>query len=83
MVAAWLILAVADAVPDVSLQVERLRTRMHTVNQAIWSYAEPGLEELRSSAELTGWLKENGFSVREGVADMPIAFVASYGSGKP
>jgi aminobenzoyl-glutamate utilization protein B len=56
---------------------------MQAVNRAVWSYAEPGLEEVRSSAELTGWLEENGFTVRKGVADMPTAFVASYGSGKP
>jgi aminobenzoyl-glutamate utilization protein B len=81
--ASWLLLALAEFVPGVSDRVEDLRPRMRAVNQAIWSYAEPGLEEVRSSAELIGWLKENGFAVREGVAGMPTAFVASYGSGKP
>jgi len=64
-------------------QVEQLRPRMSGVNQAIWRYAEPGLEETRSSGELMDWLRENGFSVRAGVAGMPTAFVASYGEGKP
>lgn len=83
MMATWLLLALAEAVPDVSSHVERLRPRMNAVNRAVWSYAEPGLEEVRSSAELIGWLEESGFTVSKGVADMPTAFVASYGSGKP
>ncbi len=53
------------------------------VNRKIWTWAEPGLEERRSSAELAGLLETNGFTVEMGVADMPTAFVASYGSGRP
>jgi aminobenzoyl-glutamate utilization protein B len=53
------------------------------VNQNIWSYAEIGLEETRSSKELAALLRANGFTVEEGVAGMPTAFVASYGSGRP
>ena len=53
------------------------------VNRKIWEYAEVGLEETRSSALLQGHLRESGFRVTAGVAGMPTAFVASYGSGKP
>lgn len=53
------------------------------INQDIWNYAELGLEETKSSARLVGELKQAGFRVKEGVADMPTAFVAEYGSGKP
>ncbi|HEY7699172.1 MAG TPA: amidohydrolase, partial [Vicinamibacteria bacterium] len=53
------------------------------VNQNIWSYAETGLEEVRSSKELIDLLKARGFTVEEGVAGMPTAFVATYGSGRP
>ena len=49
----------------------------------IWGYAEVGYKEQKSSALLQQTLKENGFNVQAGVADMPTAFVASYGSGKP
>lgn len=52
-------------------------------NQKIWSYAEIGLQEVRSSKELVDLLRANGFTVDEGVAGMPTAFVASYGSGRP
>ena len=63
--------------------IDDIHTRMLRVNQAIWSYAEPGLEETQSSQELQDWLSESGFSVRAGVAGMPTAFVASYGEGEP
>ena len=78
-----LLLAIAELKPEVISRVEELRPRMLAVNKAIWSYAEPGLEETRSAAELIGWLKEAGFTVREGVAGMPTAFVASHGTEKP
>jgi aminobenzoyl-glutamate utilization protein B len=63
--------------------IDDIHARMLQVNQAIWTYAEPGLEETRSSQELQDWLSESGFSIRAGVAGMPTAFVASYGEGEP
>jgi aminobenzoyl-glutamate utilization protein B len=49
----------------------------------IWEYAEVGFKENKSSSLLQNTLKENGFTVEAGVAGMPTAFVATYGSGKP
>ena len=49
----------------------------------IWGWAEPGYQEARSSKRVAGLLRDAGFIVKEGVADIPTAFVASYGSGKP
>lgn len=49
----------------------------------IWGYAEVGYKEQKSSSLLQQTLQSNGFTVQAGVADMPTAFVASYGSGKP
>ncbi|MHC4397034.1 MAG: amidohydrolase [Planctomycetota bacterium] len=53
------------------------------VKQRIWEVAELGFEEYESSRLLRELLAEHGFKVESGVADMPTAFVASYGSGKP
>ena len=53
------------------------------VNRNIWGYAETGLQETRSSQELIAVLEANGFQIERGVAGMPTAFVASFGSGKP
>ncbi|MBC7904980.1 MAG: amidohydrolase [Gemmatimonadaceae bacterium] len=49
----------------------------------IWDYAELGYKENKSSALLQSTLKENGFTVEAGIAGMPTAFVATYGSGAP
>ena len=50
---------------------------------SIWGFAEVGYKETKSSALLQKTLKDNGFTVQTGVADIPTAFVATYGSGKP
>jgi len=50
---------------------------------SIWDYAELGYKENKSTALLQNTLKENGFTVEAGVAEMPTAFVATYGSGSP
>jgi aminobenzoyl-glutamate utilization protein B len=49
----------------------------------IWDYAEVGYKEVKSTALLQKTLRDNGFTVKTGVADIPTAFVASYGSGSP
>lgn len=51
--------------------------------RTIWEYAEVGYQETRSSALLQEQLAAAGFIVDAGVADIPTAFVASYGSGGP
>jgi len=53
------------------------------ISDAIWSYAELGLQEYKSSALLAKTLEEEGFRVEMGLAGMPTCFVASYGSGEP
>ena len=49
----------------------------------IWKFAEVGYKEIKSSALLQLTLRDNGFYVQAGVAEIPTAFVATYGSGKP
>ena len=49
----------------------------------IWENPELSMQEYKSSKLLIDLLKKNGFSVESGVAGMPTAFIASYGSGKP
>ncbi|MDE3252879.1 MAG: amidohydrolase [Bacteroidota bacterium] len=58
-------------------------TDLKKIALQIWNFAEVGYKEVRSSALHQQTLRENGFAVQSGVADMPTAFVASYGSGKP
>ncbi len=56
---------------------------IQSVSLNIWRYAELALREFKSSRELIAYLESNGFRVEKGVAGMPTAFIASYGSGKP
>lgn len=53
------------------------------ISETIWSYAELPYEETKSAALLCDVLRKEGFTVTEGVAEMPTAFTASFGSGKP
>ncbi len=57
--------------------------QMRVVNRKIWEFAEPPMKEFKSSAKLVHWLEEKGFEVQKNVAELPTAFVASYGEGKP
>lgn len=54
-----------------------------TISKSIHSYAELGYLEYKSSALLISHLEENGFTVEKGVAGIPTAFVATFGSGSP
>ena len=53
------------------------------VSKTIWEYAEVALNEHKSSKLLADVLEKEGFKVQIGVADLPTAFVASWGNGRP
>ena len=65
--------------------VESRQEKFWKISDAIWSYAELGLEEYKSSKLLADTLEGAGFKVDRGVAGMPTAFTASWshGTGKP
>ncbi len=49
----------------------------------IWSFAEPGYQETKSSASLREMLKSAGFEIESEIGGIPTAFTATVGSGKP
>lgn len=57
--------------------------RYGDVAKRIWTFAEVGYMEEKSSALLRSELEGAGFTVKVGVAGEPTAFIAEYGSGKP
>ena len=63
--------------------VERQGADLIRMSDEIWGFAEIGLQETRSAEVLASYAQRQGFTVQRGVAGMPTAFVASYGSGKP
>jgi len=72
-----------DAQQTAVAAVDAQSGELKAVNHAIWEYAEVGLQEHKSAALLAENLRNAGFQVETGVAGMPTAFVASYGSGGP
>ncbi|MBL8027116.1 MAG: amidohydrolase [Fibrobacteres bacterium] len=63
--------------------IEKNRTVYEKMAYEIWSNPEPGYMETKSAGLLAAALKDAGFTVRSGVAGIPTAFVAEFGSGKP
>jgi len=63
--------------------IEGNKERIIEICDKIWEYAELGLIEYKSSKLLADELERHGFRVERGVADMPTAFIASWGEGKP
>ncbi|WP_337044832.1 amidohydrolase [Emticicia sp. 17c] len=53
------------------------------IAKQIWNFAEVGYQETKSSALLQETLAKEGFKIEKGVAEIPTAFVASFGEGKP
>ncbi len=68
---------------DAVAAVEAQSDRTARVAQQIWDYAELGYLETESSGLLKRELASEGFAVREGVADIPTAFIAEWGAGGP
>lgn len=69
--------------PEISAQIDATRKTYEDIALKIWGYAEIGYKETQSSGLLQSTLQAAGFTVQAGVADMPTAFVATYGSGSP
>lgn len=63
--------------------VERRAADLIRLSDQIWGFAETALKETRSSAVLAEYADQQGFRVTRGVAGMPTAFIAEYGSGRP
>ena len=69
--------------PDPMALVDARYDRTAAVARAIWDHAELGYQENKSSALLQSELAKAGFKVTKGVAEIPTAFVAEWGTGGP
>ena len=63
--------------------VDGMQTFTQQMVDQIFSFAELGFQETETNRYLIDILEKNGFTVQKGVAGVPTAFVASWGSGKP
>jgi aminobenzoyl-glutamate utilization protein B len=72
-----------DAKAGVAAHVEQNTSKYADIALKIWDLAEVGYQETESSALLQEELRSAGFDVKSGVAGMPTAFVAEWGTGGP
>ena len=74
---------VPKAKAAVLAEVDGLAPELGRIAAQLWTYSETALKEARSSELLAGVLEKEGFALQKGVAGMPTAFVATFGSGRP
>lgn len=63
--------------------IENHKAELIKISDSIWAAAETAFEETLSSKILSEYAEKNGFTVERGVAGIPTAFTATFGSGKP
>src|SRR5947209_13654604 len=68
---------------NVGLEVDAMQENIQKWNDSVFSCGELGFQEVETTKFLTGILKQNGFTVQAGVAGIPTAWTARWGSGKP
>ncbi|MGH7944366.1 MAG: amidohydrolase [Opitutaceae bacterium] len=69
--------------PEVLERVDATKSVYDAIALKLWDFAEIGYQEVKSSALLQEQLQKEGFKVEAGVAALPTAFVATFGSGRP
>jgi aminobenzoyl-glutamate utilization protein B len=68
---------------DVIGRIDQMKVQGQIMVDTIFSFAELGFQEFETSRYLTTMLEKEGFRVEKGVAGIPTAWVATWGSGKP
>ncbi|MEO1101017.1 MAG: amidohydrolase [Pseudomonadota bacterium] len=77
------ITAPTHADPAVLAGIDARYDQTASIATQLWDWAEVGYQETKSAELLSQTLAAEGFEIESGVADIPTAFVASYGSGGP
>src|SRR5712671_2967780 len=68
---------------DLAGQIDAMKKQAQVMVDSVFSFGELGMQEFETSKYLTAILEKEGFRVERGVAGMPTAWLASWGSGKP
>src|SRR5271155_3871963 len=68
---------------DLSGQIDAMKKQAQVMNDTVFSFGELGFQEFETTKYLSGMLEKEGFKIERGVAGIPTAWVASWGSGKP
>jgi aminobenzoyl-glutamate utilization protein B len=73
----------ADDADELVNWIDRQSDQFDRLANSLWDLAELGYLETESSRQIQESLRGQGFEIASGVADIPTAFVASYGEGEP
>src|SRR6188474_884902 len=68
---------------EVATQIDGMKKQAQVMVDTVFSFGELGFQEFETSKFLTGLLEKEGFKIERGVAGIPTAWIASWGSGKP
>src|SRR5579883_2003960 len=68
---------------DLVGKIDAMKKQAQVMVDSVFSFGELGFEEFETSKYLTGVLEKEGFKIERGIAGIPTAWVASWGSGKP
>ena len=87
----WALLSRAWAQPDptadykarVLQEVEGMKKQTQVMIDTVFSFGELGFQEIETSKYLTGILEKEGFKIERGIAGIPTAWMATWGSGRP
>jgi amidohydrolase len=74
---------IAELKASVITEIEAHRQQLRQLSLKIHSSPELGFQEIKAAAWLSQYLEENGFSIEQGICELPTAFRGSYGQGKP
>ena len=68
---------------QVVADVEAMKKQTQVMIDTLFSYSELGFQEFETSKYLTAVLEREGFKIERGIAGIPTAWMATWGSGKP
>jgi len=63
--------------------IDSMATFTQQMVDMVFSFGELGMQEEETSKYLTGILEKNGFKITRGIAGIPTAWLATWGTGKP
>src|SRR5579862_5067877 len=68
---------------DLMGEIDHMKKQAQVMVDSVFSFGELGFQEFETSKYLTGILEKEGFQIQRNYANIPTAWIASWGSGKP
>jgi aminobenzoyl-glutamate utilization protein B len=68
---------------ELAAEIDGMKDFTQQMVDSVFSFGELGFQEVETTRYLTDILRRNGFTIQTGVAGIPTAWTATWGSGKP